>query len=256
MVSANLSINTAVSKWNKTISLPPHWVRATNELPLKADHRECYHLVLKWECKLNGKTFITDDCRIISELLECLGRGLVHTKGSNAQRNMLLIKTASIVQEMGMLHVQCWQHAAVLTPRPHIPGSKHFSARINWFLSHPVCSDWISVLAIMTNSPCQQWLITCPGCRHQPRGGDLLGWYWVGQRGIWTWRWLVLHDTIHLLMPKSSLSFLTLSSYFLQRKLLSQMQACKNFGGRRSFHCCFFNGNQIVISKQPGLPAS
>lgn len=79
--------------------------------------------------------------------------------------------------------------AAVQTPAPHIPGSKHFLAQRNWFLSHPVCSDWISILAIMTNSPCQQWLITCPGCRHQPRGGDLLGWYWAGQRGIWTWRW-------------------------------------------------------------------
>lgn len=181
---------------NKTISLPSHWVRATNKLPLKADHRECYHLLLKQECKLRGNTFIIHDCRIISdplsfisELLECLGGGLVHTKGSNAQRNRLLIRTVSIVQGMGMLHGLCWAAGAVPTPRPHTPGSKHFLAQRNWFLCHSVCSDWVSILAIMTNSPCQQWLITCPGCRHQPRGGDLLGWYWVGQRGIWTWRW-------------------------------------------------------------------
>lgn len=81
MVSGDLLINTAVSKPNK------------NELPLKADHWERYLLVLKWECQLSGNIFITDDCRIISELLECLGGGLVHTKGSQTDTNTLVIKT-------------------------------------------------------------------------------------------------------------------------------------------------------------------
>lgn len=195
-------------------------------------------LALKWECKLSGNIFITDDCRIISELLECLGGGLVYLKGSNAQKNTLLIKTASTVQEIGMWHGQCW--AAVLTPRPHIPGRKHFLAQRNWFLSHPVCSDWISTLAIMSNSPCQQWLITCPGCRHQPRGGDLLGWYWVGQRRIWMWRWQVLHDITNLFHNPLSYAqvFSVLPVTFLQlltKEIINTNASMQNFGGEEIF---------------------
>lgn len=137
------------------------------------------------------------------------------------------------------------QHAAVLTPRPHIPGSKHFSAQRNWFLSHPVCSDWISVLAVMTNSPCQQWLITCPGCRHQPRGGDLLEWYWVGQRGIWTWRWLVLHDIMNLFHNTLSHAqvFSVLPDTFLlllTKEIIITNASMQNFWGQEIFLLLFF----------------
>lgn len=144
---------------------------------------------------------------------------------------------------MRVLHEQHW--AAVLTPRPRIPGSKHSLAKRNLFLSHPVCSDWISILAIMTNSPCQQWLITCPGCRHQPRGGDLLGWYWVGQRGIWTWRWWVLHGITNLFHNPLSHAqiFSVLPVTFLllfTKETINTNASMHNFWGQETFFIAVF----------------
>lgn len=51
MVSGDLLINTAVSKLSKIISLDSHRVTATNKLPLKAGHWECYLLVLQVQIK-------------------------------------------------------------------------------------------------------------------------------------------------------------------------------------------------------------
>ena len=118
--------------------------------------------------------------------------------------------------------------------------------------SQPVCPDWISILAIMTNSNCHQWLTIWSGCGHLPRGRDLLGWYRVGQRGIWTRRRYVLHHITILLhhslpfmqvfstIPVSALP-VTASYYLLEKRHIMEQKKetininTQNFGGRETF---------------------
>lgn len=90
-------------------NLPPFSVSKSNKwAPFKRDHQECYLLILKWEHKLSGNIFLMMIAGSSQSFWSVWEECWCTPKEINAQRNMVLIKTVSIVQEMGMLHGQRW----------------------------------------------------------------------------------------------------------------------------------------------------